>query len=369
MMPDMQLIRKESLKVEGVGTAVAVTAAGLAVGVGLAALLSKGEEPTDAPAAPETAPTPAPARAPAVAPKTMAQAPYPTPWGPYIPAFDPSGRAVKGTLPAGASFDKPAGGVGQPEYVPYPVPSSPTAVIWGPKLEGIAGDLAPFLPIGAKDDPDDIDKALATGSDVADVASGLMQAFSAGKKIAERGATKEDPKCRRLVKAWVEKHPILARFTSPDLRALSGVNIGDAEREVFVERYTDELLRQRELSGCACDAPITGEEDKSVLLSLGARKSDFEVFTESLSHWAPDKVLPAAAAAFKTGAPAAKGLIPGTQSLSDLSSLLTQQAPAPQAPPPPPQIVQQGMSAGVVAAIAAGAAAAAAIIVAIITKK
>lgn len=109
-----------------------------------------------------------------------------------------------------------------------PVPMNETAINKALSVQGTR--------LGAKgDEPDDVDKALATGSDVADVATGLMQAVAAGKKIAERGMAKEDPRCRKTVKAYVEQHPILSqvlRMTQAgrDVRSLAGVpldGIGD----------------------------------------------------------------------------------------------------------------------------------------------
>lgn len=366
------LVRKTGAKVEGVGIAVAVTAAGLAAGVGLAALLSsKGEAaaPAPAPLPPPPPPPPSKPAAPVIKPPPAGvwSAPGAAPLPPSVSLVPPS--APIAPEDSGGDDDIVTVSRNPPKKTYHP----PEYYAQKPPVSGYdISDVCRAFDVGAKkDEPDDVDKALATGSDVADVATGLFQAVAAGKKIAERGMAQEDPKCRKAVKAYVEQHPVLSqvlRMTQAgrDLRALSGINIGEAERDIFVERYTDELLRQRAESGVSCDGVITAEEDESVLVNLGARKSDFEVFTESLSHWAPDKVLPAAAAAFKTGAPAAKGLIPGAQ-LSDLSSLLTQQQAAPPPPPPAPP-PEKSIGAGTVAAIAAGAAAAAAILVAVIKR-
>ncbi len=76
--------------------------------------------------------------------------------------------------------------------------------------------------IGAKNEPDEVDKAVATGSDVADAAGGLLQLVSAGKRIAERQATAPDPECRKKVKAFVERHPLIARWYASELRQLAG---------------------------------------------------------------------------------------------------------------------------------------------------
>lgn len=369
------LVRKTGAKVEGVGIAVAVTAAGLAAGVGLAALLSsKGEAaaPAPAPLPPPPPPPPSKPAAPVIKPPPAGvwSAPGAAPLPPPVSLVPPS--APIAPEDSGGDDDIVTVSRNPPKKTYHP----PEYYAQKPPVSGYdISDVCRAFDVGAKkDEPDDVDKALATGSDVADVATGLFQAVAAGKKIAERGMAQEDPKCRKAVKAYVEQHPVLSqvlRMTQAgrDLRALSGINIGEAERDIFVERYTDELLRQRAESGVSCDGVITAEEDESVLVNLGARKSDFEVFAESLSHWAPDKVLPAAAAAFKTGAPAARGLIPGAGALTDLSSLLAQQAPPPAPPPPPPPPPEKnGIGVGTAAAIAAGAAAAVGILVAVVKR-
>lgn len=192
--------------------------------------------------------------------------------------------------------------------------------------------------IGAKNEQDEVDKAVATGSDVADAAGGLLQLVSAGKRIVERQATAPDPECRKKVKAFVEKHPLIARWYANDLRQLAGsesssvslgasMSWGDlvewfkdtsppgdaccidgrwmpdcpdthpgkakchpniiervkrfvhlAGTEQFVDQYTDELLRHRSERGIECGGAPTGEEDKAVLgavmASLGLSREE-----------------------------------------------------------------------------------------------
>lgn len=140
-----------------------------------------------------------------------------------------------------------------------------------------------WSPVGAKaDEPDEVDNALSSASDVSDIATGLLSAVSAGKKLAQRNM-KDDPKCRAAVRAFAEKHPLVMRIWGSDLKALAGSeqgpSIGSADE--FVDRYTDELLRHREanVSG-AEDCVVTPQEDEAVLTSLGlSRDEEDAVYT------------------------------------------------------------------------------------------
>lgn len=240
--------------------------------------------------------------------------------------------------------------------------------------------------IGAKNEPDDVDKAVATGSDVADAAGGLLQLVSAGKRIAERQAA-PDPECRKKVKAFVERHPLIARWYASELRQLAGsgpssvslgasMSWGDivewfkntsppgdaccidgrwmpdcpdthpdkakchpgfierikrfvriAGSEQFVDRYADELARYRSERGIECDGEPTEQEDRAV---LGAVASEL-----GLSRDEEDMVYTAASRGAGTlldlYAPGAgQG---ATQAADAISQLITGRKMAPHAQP------------------------------------
>ena len=240
--------------------------------------------------------------------------------------------------------------------------------------------------IGAKNEPDEVDKAVATGSDVADAAGGLLQLVSAGKRIAERQAA-PDPECRKKVKAFVERHPLIARWYASELRQLAGsepssvslgasMSWGDlvewfkdtsppgdaccidgrwmsdcpdthpdkakchpdfierikrfvriAGSEQFVDRYADELARHRSERGIECNGEPTEQEDRAV---LGAVASEL-----GLSRDEEDMVYTAASRGAGTlldlYAPGAgQG---ATQAADAISQLITGRKMAPHAQP------------------------------------
>jgi hypothetical protein len=122
---------------------------------------------------------------------------------------------------------------------------------------------------------DSIDNTLDTASDVATVASSILAAGGAIKKIADRTQIDPDPKCRAMLREWVERHPWLHRIGmlrgGPDLTALAGDESGQSP----TDRYLDALM---ELRGADDDQPcaISPEEDRAVLVHLGATPQEID---------------------------------------------------------------------------------------------
>lgn len=259
--------------------------------------------------------------------------------------------------------------------------------------------------LGAKNEPDEVDKAVATGSDVADAAGGLLQLVSAGKRIAERQATAPDPECRKKVKAFVERHPLIARWYASELRQLAGsepsaaplgasMSWGDlvewfkntsppgdaccvdgrwmpdcpdthpdkakchpnfierlkraihlAGSTQFVDGYTDELIRNRSERGIECGGEPTEEEDKAVLgamfSSLGLSRDEEDAVYTAASRGA-GTLLDLYAPGAGQGA---------TQAADAISQLVTGRKMAPHAQPAKPAKVGPDKSAMLNAAL------------------
>lgn len=310
------------LPIEGAATAAAVVAGGLAAGVLAAVALTRTKEAAPAPVvAPAATIAPAPA-GPAV---TRPKAPDASPAAPKPVGVD-RGK-VAATKAAQSAVQKAesemsalyargdateseiqekledieklkakttAAKYGIPLYGAESVGESVNA-LWlagalprARAIPGSGGALVWYLEtppsLGAakktqkdEDEPDDVDKALATSSDITDIAESALKAFSSAKKIAQRGATIEDPKCRKLIKKWVEKHPILARFTTPDLRTLEGgISI-----PLFADRYADSLSTMRAASGFSGEScEPTKAEHLAVMADLGlSRQEEDAIYT------------------------------------------------------------------------------------------
>jgi hypothetical protein len=136
-----------------------------------------------------------------------------------------------------------------------------------------------FVVSGAT--PNDVDRTLATANDAVTVASSLLAAVDATQKIVKREAkSKVDQKCRQTVAEWLTKHPWLHRLAmatgGPNLHDLAGLA---ESAESFSERYADRLFAFRSVgilgdAHGSCD--VTPQEDRLVLLSLGASEEDVD---------------------------------------------------------------------------------------------
>lgn len=201
-------------------------------------------------------------------------------------------------------------------------------------------------PVGATrdDEPDAADKAMASASDAADAVSSLINAVAKGKRAIARQAAIEDPKCRKAVRMFVEKHPLVARWFAPELRDMAGVDIGcacnsvgAADIESFADRYADELTRQRAgrgYEGAECEP--SSEEDRAVLgalmAPLGLSKEEEDGIYTAASRTAAtalDMYLPGAGARATEASDAISQLITGRKMAPHSA---TPQAPAPKAP-------------------------------------
>lgn len=353
------------LPVEGAATAAAVVAGGLAAGVLAAVALTRPKEDAAAPVAAPVAAAPAPAGPAVTRPKAPDASPAASkPVGPdrgkvaatkaaqsaaQTAESEMSALYARGDATEAEIQDKledierlkaktTAAKYGIPLYGTESVGESVNALWLAgalPRARAIPGGaLVWYLEsppsIGAakkapkdEDELDDVDKAVATSSDITDIAEGALKAFSSAKKIAQRGATIEDPKCRKLIKKWVEKHPILARFTTPDLRTLEGgISI-----PLFADRYADSLSTMRAASGFSGEVcEPTKAEHLAVMADLGLSRQEEDAIYTATSR--------TAATALDLYAP---GAGQSAQQAADvISSLVTGRKMAPDSPPAAP---------------------------------
>ena len=144
--------------------------------------------------------------------------------------------------------------------------------------------------LGAARQQDPVDKGLQTASDVATVATSLLAAGAAIKNIAQTNAIDPDPKCRELLRTWVEKHKWLHRIGmltgGPDLTALAGTDEAPPAAPELVDRYLDALMEIRGWAepgeDRACE--ISPEEDRAVLVHLGATAQEIDAIYKVASR-------------------------------------------------------------------------------------
>ncbi len=185
---------------------------------------------------------------------------------------------------------------------------------------------------------------MASASDATDAVSSLINAVAKGKRAIQRQAAIEDPKCRKAVRMFVEKHPLVARWFAPELRDMAGVDIGCACNSVgataiesFANRYTDELIRQRVAHGYdGAECEPSPEEDRAVLGALMAplgltKEEEDNVYTAAsrTAATALDMYLPGAGARASEASDAISQLITGRKMAPHSEA---PQAHAPKAP-------------------------------------
>jgi hypothetical protein len=185
---------------------------------------------------------------------------------------------------------------------------------------------------------------MASASDATDAVSSLINAVAKGKRAIERQAAIEDPKCRKAVRKFVEKHPLVARWFAPELRDMSGVDIGcacnsvgAADVESFANRYADELTRQRAAHGYeGAECEPSPEEDRAVIgalmVPLGLSKEEEDNVYAAASRTAAtalDMYLPGAGARATEASDAISQLITGRKMAPHSEA---PRAPAPKAP-------------------------------------
>lgn len=168
----------------------------------------------------------------------------PAEWGAPLAGFDDVGEVLQALHIAGALPRARA------------IPGSDGHVVWYVESLGKA----------KKEERSGVDDAIATGTDATTAATGILSAVDSIKNIVKRHGVEEDPKARLIIKAWVEKHPILARLTSPDLRPYASVKVAGVE-------MCDPALMAYEVIGGLAESI----GDKPWLRSLGVHSEGFIV--------------------------------------------------------------------------------------------
>jgi hypothetical protein len=171
-----------------------------------------------------------------------------------------------------------------------------------------------------------------------DIATSALSTVDAIKRIAKRSTIVEDPKCRKLIQTWLEKHPVLAWFSAhykgPDLRVagLDGT-YEELTHDRFVDRYLNAYFTHRAKNNWPeGECIVTPEEDKLILSELGLPESRLAEL--GLSQAMEDQIYTAssrtAATALNLYAPGAGNL--AAQAADSISSLITGRQMAPQPP-------------------------------------